>query len=114
RFVSEFGGKPRPKTVVPASAPPKAMAALIIDGKRREVPVAEGEAILDAALRAGVDLPFACKGGMCSTCRAKLVEGAAQMEVNYSLEPWELEKGFILTCQARPTTDRVVVDYDHV
>jgi ring-1,2-phenylacetyl-CoA epoxidase subunit PaaE len=114
RFVSEFGGKPRPKAVVPASAPPKAFAALIIDGKRREVPVAEGEAILDAALRAGMDLPFACKGGMCSTCRAKLVEGAAQMEVNYSLEPWELEKGFILTCQARPTTEKVVVDYDHV
>jgi ring-1,2-phenylacetyl-CoA epoxidase subunit PaaE len=114
RFVSEFGGKPRPKMVVPAGAPPKAMAALIIDGKRREVPVAEGEAILDAALRAGVDLPFACKGGMCSTCRARLVEGTAQMEVNYSLEPWELEKGFVLTCQARPTSDRVVVDYDHV
>jgi ring-1,2-phenylacetyl-CoA epoxidase subunit PaaE len=114
RFVSEFGGKPRPKAIVPADSPPKAFAALIIDGKRREVPVAEGEAILDAALRAGVDLPFACKGGMCSTCRAKLVEGAAQMEVNYSLEPWELKKGFILTCQARPTTDRVVVDYDHV
>ena len=114
RFVSEFGGKPRPKAVVQASAPPKALAALIIDGKRREVPVAEGEAILDAALRAGVDLPFACKGGMCSTCRARLVEGEAQMEVNYSLEQWELEKGFILTCQARPLTDRVVVDYDHV
>jgi ring-1,2-phenylacetyl-CoA epoxidase subunit PaaE len=114
RFVSGLGGRPRPKAVVPASAPPKALLALIIDGKRREVPVAEGEAILDAALRAGVDLPFACKGGMCSTCRAKLVEGAAQMEANYSLEPWELEKGFILTCQARPTTDWVVVDYDHV
>ncbi len=114
RFVSEFGGKPRPKKAIEASAPPKAMASLIIDGKRREVPVAEGEAILDAALRAGVDLPFACKGGMCSTCRAKLVEGKAEMEVNYSLEPWELEKGFILTCQARPTTERVVVDYDHV
>jgi ring-1,2-phenylacetyl-CoA epoxidase subunit PaaE len=114
RFVSEFGGKPRPKAVVPASAPPKAFAALIIDGKRREVPVAEDEAILDAALRAGLDLPFACKGGMCSTCRAKLVEGEARMEVNYSLEPWELEKGFILTCQARPATERVVVDYDHV
>jgi ring-1,2-phenylacetyl-CoA epoxidase subunit PaaE len=114
RFVSEFGGKPRPKAVVPASAPPKAMAALIIDGKRREVPVAEGEAILDAALRGGVDLPFACKGGMCSTCRAKLVEGNARMEVNYSLEPWELEQGFILTCQAKPVTDKVVVDYDHV
>jgi ring-1,2-phenylacetyl-CoA epoxidase subunit PaaE len=114
RFVSEFGGKPRPKAIVPLGAPPKALAALIIDGKRREVPVAENEAILDAALRAGMDLPFACKGGMCSTCRARLVEGSAQMEVNYSLEPWELEKGFILTCQARPTTDRVVVDYDHV
>jgi ring-1,2-phenylacetyl-CoA epoxidase subunit PaaE len=114
RFVSEFGGKPRPKKIIEASAPPKAMAALIIDGKRREVPVAEEESILDAALRAGMDLPFACKGGMCSTCRAKLVEGDARMEVNYSLEPWELKAGFILTCQARPCSDKVVVDYDHV
>jgi ring-1,2-phenylacetyl-CoA epoxidase subunit PaaE len=121
RFVSGLGGKPRPKAVVPASAPPKAFASppkafasLIIDGKRREVPVAENEAILDAALRAGVDLPFACKGGMCSTCRARLVEGEARMDVNYSLEPWELEKGFILTCQAKPVTKRIVVDYDHV
>jgi ring-1,2-phenylacetyl-CoA epoxidase subunit PaaE len=114
RFVSEFGGKPRAKKMIEASAPPKAMASLTIDGKRREVPVAEGESILDAALRAGMDLPFACKGGMCSTCRAKLVEGEAQMEVNYSLEPWELKAGFILTCQARPVSDRVVVDYDHV
>jgi ring-1,2-phenylacetyl-CoA epoxidase subunit PaaE len=114
RFVSGLGGKPRPKAVVPPSAPTKAFASLIIDGKRREVPVAEGEAILDAALRAGLDLPFACKGGMCSTCRAKLVEGEAKMDVNYSLEPWELEKGFILTCQAKPVTKRIVVDYDHV
>ena len=114
RFVSEFGGKPRPKKIIEPGAPPKAIASLIIDGKRREVPVAEGEAILDAALRAGMDLPFACKGGMCSTCRAKLVEGEAQMEVNYSLEPWELKAGFILTCQARPCSDKVVVDYDHV
>src|SRR6202048_174557 len=114
RFVSGLGGKPRAKTVVPASAAPKAFSALIIDGNRSEVPVAEGEAILDAAVPAGLDLPFACKGGMCSTCRAKLVEGEAQMEVNYSLEPWELKAGFILTCQARPMTDKVVVDYDHV
>ena len=114
RFVSGLGGKPRPKAVVPSTAPPKAHAALIIDGKRREVPVAEGEAILDAALRAGIDLPFACKGGMCSTCRAKLVEGRAEMDINYSLEPWELKAGFVLTCQAKPVTDRVVVDYDHV
>ena len=114
RFVSGLGGKPRPNRVVPASALPKAHAALIIDGKRREVPVAEGEAILDAALRAGLDLPFACKGGMCSTCRAKLVEGEAAMDVNYSLEPWELKAGFILTCQAKPVSEKLVVDYDHV
>ena len=114
RFVSEFGGKPRPAKIVAPGAAPKALASLIIDGKRREVPVAEGEAILDAALRAGMDLPFACKGGMCSTCRAKLIEGKAEMEVNYSLEPWELKAGFILTCQARPCSEKVVVDYDHV
>ena len=114
RFVSEYGGKPRPKKVVAPDAPPKAIASLIIDGKRRDVPVAEDEAILDAALRAGVDLPFACKGGMCSTCRAKLVEGEAPMDINYSLEPWELKAGFVLTCQAKPSSERVVVDYDHV
>ena len=62
RFVSEFGGKPRPKKVIEPAAPPKAMASLIIDGKRREVPVAEGEAILDAALRAGIDLPLRLQG----------------------------------------------------
>jgi ring-1,2-phenylacetyl-CoA epoxidase subunit PaaE len=114
RFVSGLGGKPRPKAAVAPSAPAKAMASLVIDGKRREVPVAEGESILDAALRAGMDLPFACKGGMCSTCRAKLVEGDALMDVNYSLEPWELKAGFILTCQARPVSEKVMVDYDHV
>lgn len=114
RFVSGLGGKPRPKAAIVEGTPPKAVAALIVDGKRREVPVAEGEAILDAALRAGMDLPFACKGGMCSTCRAKIVEGETRMEVNYSLEPWELEAGFVLTCQAHPVSGRVVVDYDQV
>jgi ring-1,2-phenylacetyl-CoA epoxidase subunit PaaE len=113
-FVSALGGRPRPKPVAPLPDAPSRTAMLTVDGKRREVPVADGESILDAALRAGMDLPYACKGGMCSTCRAKLVEGSAEMEVNYSLEPWELKAGFILTCQARPTSDRVVVDYDHV
>lgn len=114
RFVSGLGGKPRPKAVIAPSAPPKAIASLIVDGKRKEVPIAEGEAILDAALRAGMDLPYACKGGMCSTCRAKVVEGVTEMDVNYSLEPWELKAGFVLTCQAHPVSDRVVVDYDQV
>lgn len=115
RFVSTQGGRPRaPRPTVPADAPPAHLATLIADGKRREVPVAVGEAILDAALRAGMDLPFACKGGMCATCRARIVEGQAVMDVNYSLEPWELQAGFVLTCQAHPTTPRVVVDYDQV
>lgn len=115
RFVSSEGGRPRPApVVVPPDAPPAHTAALIVDGKRREVPVAAGEAILDAALRGGVDLPFACKGGMCATCRARIVEGTATMDVNYSLEPWEVAAGYVLTCQAHPTTPRVVVDYDQV
>lgn len=114
RFVSGLGGKPRPKPVIAPEAPPKAVASLIVDGKRKDVPVADGEAILDAALRAGMDLPYACKGGMCSTCRAKVVEGTAQMELNYSLEPWEIEAGFVLTCQAHPTSGRIVVDYDQM
>jgi ring-1,2-phenylacetyl-CoA epoxidase subunit PaaE len=114
RFVSGLGGKPRPKAVIAPEAPPAAIASLIVDGKRKDVPVAEGEAILDAALRAGVDLPYACKGGMCSTCRAKVVEGETRMDVNYSLEPWELAAGFVLTCQAHPLTTHLVVDYDQV
>ena len=76
--------------------------------------VADGEAIIDAAIRAGRSLPYSCKGGMCCTCRAKLVEGKVEMAVNYSLEPWETEAGYVLTCQSRPVTERVVIDYDHV
>jgi len=114
RFVSALGGRPRARPRTPASDAPSRIATLIYDGKRRDVPVAEGEAILDAALRAGLDLPYACKGGMCCTCRAKVVAGAAVMEVNYSLEAWEEEAGYVLTCQARPQSDRIIVDYDHV
>lgn len=115
RFVSTEGGRPKKVVVsVPPDAPAAHTAVLILDGKRREVPVADGEAIVDAAIRGGVDLPFACKGGMCATCRAKIVEGAATMDVNYSLEPWELNAGYVLTCQAHPTTPRIVVDYDQV
>jgi ring-1,2-phenylacetyl-CoA epoxidase subunit PaaE len=72
----------------------------------------EGDAILDAALKQGADLPYACKGGVCCTCRAKLVEGEVDMDVNYGLEPEEIEQGFILTCQSHPRTEKVVVDFD--
>ena len=114
RFVSAHAGKPRPAPVATPDAPPFAIAALIVDGRRTEVPVAEHETVLDAALRAGLDLPYACKGGMCSTCRAHITEGAVTMALNFSLEPWETEAGYVLTCQAHPTTARVVVDFDQV
>ncbi len=71
-----------------------------------------GDNILDAALAHGADLPYACKGGVCSTCRAKITEGKVEMEVNYALEVDEVAKGYVLTCQSHPTTERVVVDFD--
>ncbi len=71
-----------------------------------------GENILDAALRNNADLPFACKGGVCCTCKAKLIEGVAPMEVNYALEDDEVEAGYILTCQAIPQSETLLVDFD--
>jgi ring-1,2-phenylacetyl-CoA epoxidase subunit PaaE len=113
RFTPGIGGRPRP-VVVPPAARPKAIATVISEGARFEFPVAAGEAIIDAAIRAGRSLPYSCKGGMCCTCRAKLVEGKVEMAVNYSLEPWETEAGYVLTCQSHPVTERVVIDYDQV
>ena len=72
----------------------------------------KSENILDAALNNGADLPYACKGGVCCTCKAKLVEGEVDMVVNYALEPEEVEAGFILTCQCYPLTGNVVIDFD--
>jgi ring-1,2-phenylacetyl-CoA epoxidase subunit PaaE len=68
--------------------------------------------ILDAALQAGADVPFACKGGVCCTCRAKLMEGEVDMKVNYALEKEEVDQGFILTCQSIPKSETVIVDFD--
>ncbi|NUO02631.1 MAG: 2Fe-2S iron-sulfur cluster binding domain-containing protein, partial [Saprospiraceae bacterium] len=86
---------------------------VILDGNNFEFSLpAHGDTILDAAMKAGADLPFSCKGGVCSTCRAKLLEGDVMMEVNYALEADELEQGYILTCQSHPQSERVVVDFD--
>ncbi len=86
---------------------------VIIDGAARRFSLDRAkENILEAGLRAGVDLPYSCKGGVCSTCRAKLVEGEVDMDVNFALEDYEVARGFVLTCQSYPVTDRVTVDYD--
>ncbi len=72
----------------------------------------DGETVLDAALNQGANLPYSCKSGVCTTCRAKLIEGNVEMEANYGLEKEEVEKGFILTCQSHPVTGNLVIDFD--
>lgn len=85
---------------------------VVLDGKTHQLAMAPGERVLDAALDAGLDLPYSCKGGVCCTCRARVLEGRVEMEKNFTLEPWETAQGFVLTCQARPLTRRLVVSYD--
>ena len=85
-----------------------------VDGRTFDFDLALNDetTILDAALKQGADLPYACKGGMCCTCKARLLEGEVEMDVHWGLEHEEIEKGFILTCQSHPKTEKVLVDYD--
>jgi ring-1,2-phenylacetyl-CoA epoxidase subunit PaaE len=88
---------------------------VVLDGRQSQFEMGlgpEGESILDAALASGLELPYSCKAGVCTMCRAKLTEGKVDFTVNYGLEPFEIEEGIILTCQASPLSDRVVVDFD--
>lgn len=90
-----------------------ANVSIILDGDTLDIELdSNGDNILDAAQKAGADLPFACKGGVCCTCKAKILEGTASMDVNYALEPDEVEAGYILTCQAHPTSDKLIVSFD--
>ncbi len=92
---------------------PRSSITVKLDGRSFSFDLSKkGQSILDAALAQGADLPFACKGGVCSTCKAKLVSGEVNMDVNYALEPEEVEQGYILTCQSHPVSENVVVDYD--
>ncbi|MDE2012667.1 MAG: 2Fe-2S iron-sulfur cluster binding domain-containing protein, partial [Alphaproteobacteria bacterium] len=84
-----------------------------LDGRRRQVSFdAKAGSILESARAAGLSAPFACKGGVCATCRAKIVSGSAEMKTNYALTPEEVARGYILTCQAAPTSDDLVISYD--
>jgi len=100
-------------TPEPVADAAEARVTLVIDGLRREVEFhREHASILDAGHAAGLDLPFSCKGGMCCTCRAKLIEGQVKMRKNFALEPVDVAAGFVLTCQSYPLTERVVLSYD--
>ncbi len=86
---------------------------ITLDGRRSSFRLgADGPAVLDAALAVRADAPFACKGGVCGTCRAKVLQGSVEMDTNWALEPDEVEKGYVLTCQSHPTSDTLVLDYD--
>jgi ring-1,2-phenylacetyl-CoA epoxidase subunit PaaE len=107
---------PMPQTAIAALEPQDVLATIsvVMDGRRRSFPMASGDAsVLAAAERAGLDLPFSCRSGICATCRARITDGAAVMSHNIALEPWETEAGFVLCCQARPTTRTLDISYDH-
>jgi ring-1,2-phenylacetyl-CoA epoxidase subunit PaaE len=104
-------GEATNEAATPAAA--ETRVEFVMDGRRRSFPMQTGtESILDAAARAGIDLPFSCKAGVCSTCRTKLVRGQVEMVQNYALEDWELEAGFILACQSHAKTPEIELTYD--
>jgi len=91
----------------------EAEVTITLDGRRSSFRLSsDGPPVLDAALAVRSDAPFACKGGVCGTCRAKLLDGSVEMDTNWALEPDEVDKGYVLTCQSHPTSDKVVLDYD--
>ncbi|MDF1726683.1 MAG: 2Fe-2S iron-sulfur cluster-binding protein [Sulfitobacter sp.] len=85
---------------------------VIIEGARRSFDMPKGQSVLEAALENGQDAPFACKAGVCSTCMCKVLEGEVEMISNHALEDYEVEQGYVLSCQSYPLTDKLVVDYD--
>jgi len=104
---------PRAPEAMSSSVEGAAHVTIRLDGRTSDFELRpDGVGVLEAALQVRSDLPFACRGGVCGTCRAKLVEGTVAMDVNYALEPEEMADGYVLTCQSHPTSERVVVDYD--
>jgi ring-1,2-phenylacetyl-CoA epoxidase subunit PaaE len=107
------GQKKITEKVEPSGPSISSNVSIILDGDQLDIALeSDGENLLDAAQRAGADLPFACKGGVCCTCKARILEGSARMDVNYALEKDEVEAGYILTCQAHPTSEKLVVSFD--
>lgn len=133
RFVGDAPGAPArmqaQSASIPSVAPPDAglsvasadelraatgtQVTVVMDGRRRSFPAERnGETVLEAAERAGLELPYSCRAGVCSTCRTRVVRGAVSMMANYALEPWELDAGYVLCCQALPETDELELNYD--
>lgn len=101
-----------PVTTAPVTAPAHSTVTARLDGRGGSWPVQQGESLLEAVLRNRADAPYACKGGVCGTCRAFLVSGEVRMDRNFALEPEETEAGYVLACQSHPVTERVELDFD--
>ncbi|MET9519668.1 2Fe-2S iron-sulfur cluster-binding protein [Streptomyces sp. NPDC002994] len=95
-----------------ATAPTSSTLTATLDGRSGKWPVQDGESLLETVLRSRADAPYACKGGVCGTCRAFLVSGEVRMDRNYALEPEETEAGYVLACQSHPATPEVELDFD--
>jgi len=103
----------KPRAEADAARREMCEATVTIDGRARTFSMAKKtDTVLDAGLKEGMELPYACKGGVCSTCRAMLLEGEVDMDANFALEDYEIARGYILTCQSYPATDKIVVDFD--
>ena len=117
--IERYGAPRRPdqplETGPARSGEAGTQVTLVMDGHRQTFVMPPGsDNIVDAAADHGIDLPYSCKAGVCATCRTHLREGRVRMRANYALEPWEVDKGFVLACQSEPLTDSIVIDYDHV
>lgn len=113
RFGAPRRREPDPAAESKAGKRPLASITVILDGHQKVFEMsADSKNIVDAAAEHGLELPYSCKGGVCATCRTWLRQGKVRMKTNYALEPWEVEKGFVLACQSYPVSDKVVLDYD--
>ena len=110
RFGPDRGGAA--EAAAPAAAADTSTVTVIMDGRRRNLAVRRDRTILDAAKEAGLHLPYSCRAGVCASCRVKVVSGSVAMKRNQALEDWEVQAGYVLSCQARPTSEQVEITYD--
>jgi ring-1,2-phenylacetyl-CoA epoxidase subunit PaaE len=112
-FATSLQQVPRPMPVHHVQGHNECQVTVIQDGRTRQFTMEKNTAsILDAGLAQGIELPYSCKGGVCSTCRTKVVKGEVDMDANFALEDYEIARGFRLLCQSYPVTDHLVIDFD--
>tara|TARA_B100000927_G_C16455416_1_gene465605 strand:- start:66 stop:1127 length:1062 start_codon:yes stop_codon:yes gene_type:complete len=112
-FASAQQGRLEQQKKAVVSSDKSTELGVTIDGTQRKIMMQAGQSVLDAALDSALDVPYACKAGVCSTCRCKVIKGQVEMIANHALEDYEIEQGYILACQSYPTSELVDVEFDH-